>query len=70
MPSTELSDHCIVWSAMIRNYSDSEFSEMLGKFVINETSRQKYVASPTDEESTHLLQIFNDVENCDMNLDT
>ena len=41
---------------MKQNDTVSEFSEIPGKCIIDETSRQKYVASLTDEETTHLLQ--------------
>ena len=78
MPPTELFDYCVVWSAMNidtiikeQNDTDSEFCEIPCKFVMDETLRQKYVASLADEEAIHLLQNFvNDVENCDINIDT
>ena len=65
MPPAELFDNCVVWPAINintilikQNDIDSEFGEIPGKFVMDETSRQKYFASLIDDESTILQNIL------------
>ena len=79
MPPTELSDHCVVCCGVKVNahcnYNIDEFdiecSVLPDKYIIDSDSKQKYVASLVDEESSKLLQTFlNDIENNAVNIDT
>ena len=73
MPPTELSDHCIVWcglnaDAVCNDFiveSDVHCHALPVKYIIDDDSKQKYVTSLVDEESSNLLQSF--LENVDNN---
>ena len=66
LPPSELSDHSVIWSglnigclATCSTEADDTNCHMLpGKYLIDEASKQKYVASLNDDESRHLLQLF------------
>ena len=71
-PPTELFDHCVIWCGMktdvtygaLNNDSKNVYDKVPGKFIVVENTKQKYIQSLTDYESSHMLQQFlNNVEN-------
>ena len=75
-PPSELSDHCVVWCCF-KTYSEideepeSLYDKLPGKFIVDETTKQKYIESLVDDQSCHLLQTFStNVDNNDIGVDT
>ena len=78
-PPNELSDHCVIWCGMKTTVSYSEINDefatvyatLPGKFIVDESTKQMYVESLLDNESSCLIQSFlNDVENNDIDIET
>ena len=61
---TELSDHCVIWCGMktdvtfcaLNNDSKNVYDKSPGKFTVYKNTKQKYIRSLTDYESSHMLQ--------------
>ena len=78
-PPTELSDHCVIWCDMktdvtygiLNNASKNVYDKLPCKFIVEKNTKQKYIQSLTDYESSHMLQQFlNNVENDNISIDS
>ena len=78
-PPTEMSDHSVIWCGMKTNVTytevndDSEnvYAKLPGQFIVDETTKQKYIESLLDNDSSRLLQNFlRDVENDAVDIET
>ena len=75
---TELSYHCSIWCGLNADVvcndfvagSDVHYQALPDKYIIGDESKQKYVTSLVDEESSNLLMSFLDyVDNNDVCID-
>ena len=70
LPPTELSDHCVIKSAMqvnhkptLKTQTNTQYKSLPGKYYTNECSKHQYATSLVDEQSTILLSNFmNEIE--------
>lgn len=78
MPPTELSDHCVIQSAIKANYNKNNSDKanqpcgksLPGKYYIQEDTKTKFISSLVDEESTTLLnQLLNEIEDNDKSVE-
>lgn len=78
-PPNELSDHSVIWCGMKTNVtytemndeSENAYAKLPGKFIVDEATKQKYIQSLLDNDSSRLLQNFlHDVENDEVDIET
>ena len=79
-PPNELSDHSVVWcgmktkvtySAIIDDEHETVYAKLPGKFIIDDSTKQRYTESLLDNGSFSLLQKFlHGIENDDIDIDT
>ena len=78
-PPTEMSDHSVIWCGKKTNVTytevndDSEnvYAKLPGQFIVDETTKQKYIESLLDNDYSRLLQNFlRDVENDAVDIET
>ena len=79
-PPNELSDHSVVWCGMktkvthfaiIDDELETVYAKLPGKFIVDDSTKQRYTESLLDDDSLSLLQKFlHDIENDDIDIDT
>ena len=79
LPPSELSDHSVIWTGLNIKYlsfytnepGDTNCHTLSGKYLIDDASKQKYLASLNDDESRNLLHSFiTNVDDQDTSIDT
>ena len=78
LPSSELFDHSVIWTGLNIKYLsfytnesvDTNCHALSGKYLIDDASKQKYLASLNDDESRNLLHSFiTNVDDQDSSID-